>query len=182
MVCGLFVCLLTSHILVSVLMRKRLFFVCVFPSGDISVVGVTDVGAWWTRLHSRVELYFTCYRFRCIVTEFCPEPLGKRQKIYAQKKKNLDLPHPARVMYSRFSLCARVTGNKQRQQVSWLFTAGTVSTSFSSSVKRPELNTPKVWRSMQLIYYPYKCNSTDITPRITSWYFILAYYTDTNSH
>lgn len=64
-------------------------------------------------------------------------------------------------------LCTRFTGNNQLQKVSWLFTAGTVSTSFNSSVQCSE-NTPKVWWSMQLIYFPYKCNSTDIreTPHI----------------
>lgn len=76
----------------------------------------------------------------------------------------------------RFSLCTRFTGNNQLQEVSWLFTAGTVSTSFNSSVQCSE-NTPKVWRSMQLIYYPNKCNTADIqeTPYI-SWQWITSQY------
>lgn len=68
----------------------------------------------------------------------------------------------------RFSLCTEVHGQPTHPHrgggshgVSWPFTAGSVSSSFNSSVQHLE-NTPEVWRSMQLIYYPCKCNTTDI--------------------
>lgn len=91
---------------------------------------------------------------------------------WEQRKRNICLKTSTYLILPercRFSLCTRFTGNNRLHEVSWLFTAGTVSTSFNSSVQCSE-NTPKVWWSMQLIYYPYKCNTTDIqeTPHITT--------------
>lgn len=61
----------------------------------------------------------------------------------------------------RFSLCSMFTGNNQLQQVSWLITAGTVSTSFNSSVQCLE-NMPQgllIYAinllSLQMQYYEY---------------------------
>lgn len=88
----------------------------------------------------------------------------------------------------RFSLCTEVHGQPTHPRggggshgVSWPFTAGSVSSSFNSSVQHLE-NAPEVWRSMQLIYYPYKCNTTDIQETADilmmhhlTWTFTLTY-------
>lgn len=117
-------------------------------------------------------------RFRCIVTEFltpCWDQCLRKKKIVLKTLTYLILPEQC-----RFSLCIKSTGNDQLQSVSWLFTAGTVSTSFYSSVQCLE-NTPMVWWSMQFIYYPYKCNtSKPITLIMTinhlnMWLFIFDY-------